>query len=104
MTITPDQWADMRAEIIDKAALNVSERYISEILTEIGGCLGDKTAIPLSLATRIAPWNERWIRRNLPLIKAEGQVDAIQISDLLNAMETRKNKPSVAPPREAVGA
>jgi hypothetical protein len=97
MTLTPEQWADMRADIIKAAAAGVVESYCQDILAEIGAYLGKKTAIPLSLAVRISPWNEKWIRRNLPIIKAEGQVDSIELGDLTTAMENRKNKPSLVP-------
>ena len=92
MTLTPEQWADLRADIIKAAAAGIVENYCTEILREIGAYLGEKTAIPLSLAVRFTPWNEKWIRRNLPIIKAQGQVDSIEIKDLKEAIERRKNK------------
>lgn len=62
------------------------------ITSELGEHVGRKFPVPISLAVRISGWNEKWIRRNLKIIEAEGQHDAVQFGDLIDAMEQRKNK------------
>lgn len=63
-----------------------------EMCKELGEAIGSNFPVPISLASRVSGWNERWIRRNLPLIEAEGQHDSISWGDLKKAMENRKNK------------
>ena len=92
MNLTPEQWADMRADIIKETAMKIANDWRDSVLRELGCYLGEKAAIPVSLAIRFSGFNDKWIRRNIPIIKAEGQADAIEIKDLKDAMERRKDK------------
>lgn len=79
---------DFRKELVAEQARLVHE----EMCRELGEAIGASFPVPISLASRVSGWNERWIRRNLPLIEAEGQHDAIEWGDLRQAMQSRKNK------------
>ena len=90
MTFTEEQWADIRADLIKESAKRIERKHSKEILKELGCFLGKKAALPVSLSARISGWNVQWIRRNLPIIEAEGQVDAVELADLMKAMKDRK--------------
>lgn len=77
-----------RAELVQEQARLIHQ----EIVTELGDHIGRKFTIPVSMAVRLSGFNEKWIRRNLPIVTAEGQNDAIQFGDLTDAIEQRKTK------------
>lgn len=83
---------EMREALIASTAKEIAAGFHESVLQEIGCFLGRKAALPLSLASRITGFDVKWIRRNLPVIKAEGQIDSIQLGDLVEAMEKRKDK------------
>lgn len=94
--ILRDAKARDRAKFVSEAAraFGVEQARLAHeaITSELGEHVGRKFPVPISLAVRISGWSEKWIRRNLKIIEAEGQHDAIQFGDLIDAMEQRKNK------------
>ena len=79
-------------EVKSKAAIIVADRICSEIAEELGTAIGDSAPIPISLASRISGFDIRWINRNLSenIITAPGHVAHITISDLKEAINSRK--------------
>lgn len=72
----------------------VAEAYAEQLLLaqrkEVEEFIGGSVAIPISFAVRLTGWNEKWIRRNLPIIQAEGQAASVQLSDIKSAIQSRK--------------
>ena len=81
-----------RDEVLDRVAVKVAEAITQSILDELGLYVGEALQVPVAFAARLTGWNEKWIRRNLPLTEAEGQVAMVQMADIKTAIQTRKSK------------
>lgn len=46
----------------------------------------------LSVASELTGWPVSWIKRNVPVVKAPGFSDRVQLSDLKEAIAKRKDK------------
>lgn len=89
MTPTDEQFAD--PDFKRMIAHSYAEKLLEAQREEVSEFLGGAVAIPISFAVRLTGWNEKWIRRNLPIIQAEGLVASVQLSDIKHAIETRKS-------------
>lgn len=79
---------EFRSEIVNRQAGLIHENIISEL-----GCyVGRRFTFPISLASRLSGFNEKWIRRNLPIISTEGHADVVEFGDIISAMNERKSK------------
>ncbi|MDC0088135.1 hypothetical protein OAI07_01190 [Akkermansiaceae bacterium] len=78
----------LRSSVVDQLAQK-SHNAIAELL---GEHVGRKFPFPVAFAERISGFSEKWIRANIPLIKAEGQRDNVEFGDLIDAMNDRKVK------------
>jgi len=92
MQLTNEQWMDLRGDLITRTAEMISAKYAGEVLEELGMFLGAAAGLPVSLVARITGWNDKWIRRNLPVVKAEGQFDSVMLCDVKEAIFNRKDK------------
>jgi len=86
--ISDEQFRD--PEFQGKLAEACADKFAKDLSKIMDSSLGAFFPIPISMAKRLSGYSECWIRRNLPIIKTEGQVDSIQFVDLQNAINMRK--------------
>ena len=73
-------------------AKSMSVEAHKSLAKRFGSMVGEKFPIPISVATRLSGFSDKWIRRNLPLITGEGVTTQIEFGKIVEAMEDRETK------------
>ncbi|MGE9268384.1 MAG: hypothetical protein ACQKBY_09830 [Verrucomicrobiales bacterium] len=92
ITLSNEQFKELMAdqEFRKEFAREQARMAHDALVEEFGGCIGKAFPIPVPMAIRLSGFNDKWIRRNIPLIKVEGQHDAIAYGDLIEAITKTK--------------
>lgn len=79
---------ELRRELIKELVANAHFLLVKRF----GEFLGDKFLIPISVATRLSGFSDKWIRRNMTLVSGAGLTTQIEFGKIVQAMEDRETK------------